>query len=130
MSGATFQPGPWYADLAKPFWTPPNWLFPPVWTLLYIMIAIAGWLICSMPDKKLRVLWSAQLILNALWSWLFFGQHWLTAGLIDILAMLACIGAIVFLSRSTSKTVTWLMLPYLLWVAYASTLNAAILVLN
>jgi len=130
MSGVAFQPGAWYAGLTKPFWTPPNWLFPPVWTLLYIMIAIAGWLIFSMPDTRLRLLWVIQLGLNALWSWLFFGLHHFAAGLVDILALLVSIGAILLLSRPISKTVTWLMLPYFLWVAYASTLNAGILILN
>jgi tryptophan-rich sensory protein len=130
MSGVTFQPGTWYAGLAKPFWTPPNWLFPPVWTLLYIMIAVAGWLIFATDDVRLKGLWVAQLIFNALWSWLFFGQHWIAAGLIDITAMLISIAALVTLAWPTRRRIAWLMLPYLAWVAYASSLNAAILILN
>jgi translocator protein len=129
-SGVQFQPGDWYAQLAKPFWTPPSWLFPPVWTLLYVMIAVAGWLIFSGEDNTLKVLWVVQLVLNGLWSWLFFGRHHTLLGLVDILAMLACIAALVIFSRTTMKTVSWLLTPYLLWVGYASTLNAAIWILN
>lgn len=130
MSGVSFQPGAWYAGLAKPFWTPPDWLFPPVWTLLYIMIAVAGWLSFAGHDRRLQILWVMQLLFNALWSWLFFGEHWIAAGLIDILAMLACIAAIVRIAWRPQRAVAWLMLPYLAWVGYATTLNAAILLLN
>lgn len=130
MSGAAFQPGTWYASLTKPFWTPPDWLFPPVWTLLYIMIAIAGRAIFSLSERRLRLLWIIQLALNALWSYLFFGLHLFVAGLVDILALLGCIGAILLFSRPVSPTVSWLMAPYFVWVAYATTLNAGLLALN
>lgn len=130
MSGVHFQPGAWYAGLEKPWWTPPDWLFPPVWTVLYLMIAIAGWLIFSGQDGRLKVLWIVQLGLNALWSWLFFGLHRTGLGLADMTALLACIAAIVFLSRRRLTAAAWLMGPYLLWVAYALSLNAAIHLLN
>ena len=130
MSGVHFQPGPWYAGLHKPFWTPPDWLFPPVWSVLYLMMAVAGWLIYASPDRRLKWLWGIQLMLNALWSWLFFGLHRTDLGLVDISALLICIAAIVVRSRSRQRPVAWLMAPYLIWVAYASTLNAAIHVLN
>ena len=128
MSGVHFQPGPWYAALHKPFWTPPNALFPPVWTALYLMMAVAGWLIFSGRDDVLKGLWIAQLGFNALWSWLFFGLHRTDLGLVDIAALLIAIAVIVV--RSRSRPVAWLMAPYLVWVAYASTLNAAIHVMN
>lgn len=130
MSGVHFQPGAWYAGLAKPFWTPPNWLFPPVWGLLYLMMAVAGWLIYAGRDARLKALWAVQLILNALWSWLFFGLHRTDLGLVDISALLVTIAAIVSIARRRQPAVAWLMAPYLIWVAYASTLNAAIHVLN
>lgn len=130
ISGVQFQPGEWYSHLEKPFWTPPNWLFPPVWSALYLMIAIAGWLIFLSDNSSLKILWVFQLILNGLWSWLFFGNHYKGLGLVDILAMLACISTMVILSRKISKFLCWLMVPYLTWVSYASSLNAAIYVLN
>lgn len=129
-SGVHFQPGAWYEQLAKPFWTPPDWLFPPMWSILYVMIAVAGWLIFSATEQKLKVLWVAQLVLNGVWSWLFFGLHRTGLGLIDITALLVCIAMLLILSRKSLPSVALLMTPYLIWVAYASTLNAAILVLN
>lgn len=129
--GALFPPGEWYAALWKPPWTPPNWLFGPVWTLLYILMAIAGWLIFSRPGSaSARYLWLSQLVLNALWSWLFFGLHLTWIALLDIVALVACVAALVILSFRPQRTVSWLLLPYLVWVAYASTLNAAIVAGN
>lgn len=130
LSGVHFQPGAWYAGLHKPFWTPPDWLFPPVWTVLYLMMAVAGWLIYAGRDARLKWLWVMQLILNALWSWLFFGLHRTDLGLVDISALLITIAAIVSMAKGGLRPVAWLMTPYLVWVAYASTLNAAIHVMN
>jgi benzodiazapine receptor len=130
FSAVQFQPGDWYMHLEKPVWTPPSWLFPPVWSVLYLMIAVAGWLIFSGSNLPLKILWVVQLLLNGLWSWLFFGMHRTGLGLIDIIAMFLCIAALFSLSRKTVKTVAWLMAPYLIWVGYASTLNAAIYMLN
>jgi len=129
-SGVHFQPGAWYEQQAKPFWTPPNWLFPPVWSILYVMIAVAGWLIFSATNQKLKVLWVIQLLLNGLWSMLFFGMHSTGLALIDITAMLICIALILIQSRNSLTSVTWLMTPYFIWVAYAATLNAGIFLLN
>jgi len=130
VSGMQFQPGEWYAHLVKPEWTPPNWLFPVVWSLLYLMIAVAGWFIFSSGNRSLKILWGAQLFLNGLWSWIFFGMHSTRLAFIDILAMFICIAAILWLARKISSVVVWLMTPYLFWVGYASTLNAAIYFLN
>jgi tryptophan-rich sensory protein len=125
-SGVQFQPGAWYAQLQKPFWTPPNWLFPPVWSLLYLMIAVSGWLIFSGTNRTLKIYWVIQLVLNGLWSWLFFGRHLIGWGLFDISLMVVAIAVLLATSHKTSKAVWWLTLPYFLWVAYASTLNAGI----
>ena len=130
LSGVQFQPGAWYLQLQKPFWTPPGWLFPPVWTALYLMIAIAGWRIFAGTSRILKALWLVQLVLNGLWSWLFFGLHQTGLGLIDIFAMLTAIAALVLVSRGLDRRVSWLLTPYLVWVAYASTLNLAIYLLN
>lgn len=130
LSGAQFQPGEWYAQLEKPGWTPPNWLFPPVWGALYLMIAVAGWLIFSGPSLALRILWMVQLVLNGIWPWLFFGLHRMGLGLINIVALFACLAMLVVLSCRASRAASWLMAPYLAWVGYASALNAAIYLLN
>ncbi len=130
LSGVQFLPGEWYLSLQKPFWTPPAWLFPPVWTVLYLMIAIAGWLIFSGSNRVLKVLWPLQLVLNGLWSWLFFGLHQMALGLLDIVAMFACIAVMVVISHKEARSVSRLLMPYLVWVGYASTLNLAIFMLN
>ena len=130
-SGATFLPGTWYAQLHKPDWTPPNWFFPFIWTILYVFIAIAGWLIFSGSIRRLKILWVTQLLLNGLWSWLFFGLHRTGLGLLDIIAMLMSIAAMILVAHRHFKTnVVWLMIPYLLWVACAAGLNAYIFLFN
>ena len=125
--GWFYKPGDWYVALWKPAWTPPNWVFGPVWTVLYVLIGIAGWMIFSRPSpSSAKYLWVSQLILNALWSWLFFGLHNTLLALLDIVALVACIAVLIIVSYQRQRMVSWLLLPYLAWVAYASTLNAAI----
>ncbi|HSN68981.1 MAG TPA: TspO/MBR family protein [Thermoanaerobaculia bacterium] len=128
VTGAQFQPGGWYASLAKPSWTPPNWLFGPVWTLLYIGIAVAGWLIWRKTGRIDRAIgvWIAQLVLNAVWSWLFFGMHRPDLALVDIVAMLILIALFIVLARRISPVASYLFVPYLVWVSYATALNFAI----
>jgi len=131
--GAQFQPGAWYAGLAKPSWNPPNWLFGPVWTVLYIAIAVAGWLVWKRSGERVTPVlgvWIAQLALNAVWSWLFFGLHRPALALVDIVALLACIVAFAVLARRVSPAASWLFMPYALWVAFATVLNATIWRLN
>jgi len=75
MTGGLFKPGPWYLGLNKPWWTPPGWVFPLVWTILYVMIAIAGWIVWQAQGVgALVVLWAIQMVLNAAWSWIMFGR--------------------------------------------------------
>ncbi len=131
--GAQFQPGPWFEGLAKPSWNPPNWLFGPVWTLLYIAMAVAGWLVWKRSGERATPvlgLWFVQLALNAAWSWLFFGLHRPPLALVDIVALLACIVAFAILARRVSPVSSWLFVPYVLWVAFATALNATIWRLN
>lgn len=129
--GGMFLPGPWYAAIAKPSWTPPNWLFGPVWTILYIMIAVAGWLVWRArgwgPALKL---WAIALVLNAAWSYLFFGREWPAGALVDIVALLLAILGFIVSARMDSRTASWLFVPYLLWVGFATALNGAIWQLN
>ncbi len=122
----------WYAGLAKPAWTPPNWLFGPVWTLLYISMAVAAWLVWRQGGlwQRALALFAIQLALNAAWTTIFFGFHMSGAAFAEIVAMLTAIIAttMAFWPRSMSAGI--LMLPYLGWVAFASVLNFAIWRLN
>jgi len=125
----------WYASLAKPGFTPPNWLFAPVWTLLYALMAYALWRVLSLPrntpGRRAAIgAFFVQLALNSLWSFAFFGAQSPLAGLIVIaalnLAILATMSAFWRLDRAAAL----LLLPYLAWVAYATALNGAIWQLN
>lgn len=132
FTGAQFEPGVWYAELAKPSWTPPSWLFAPVWTLLYAAIAVAGWLVWR-PQRRMNVplgFWGAQLVLNAAWSWLFFGLHRPALALADIVLLLMAIAAFIITACRVSKPASALLVPYLLWVAFATALNFSIWRLN
>jgi len=130
--GAQFLPGPWYAALAKPAWTPPNWIFAPVWTVLYIMIAVAAWLVWRRrPRMSLALaLWLVQLGLNAVWSWLFFGLERADYAAVDIAALLAAIIATTVAFARVSRAAALLFVPYLFCVTYAAALNLAIWRLN
>jgi tryptophan-rich sensory protein len=131
VSGAVFKPGVWYEGLTKPDWTPPSWLFPPVWTLLYIAVAVAGWLVWTRaPSSPAMAAWAAQLVLNAAWSWLFFGLHRMDLGLADIGLLWLAIGAFVILAWPISMLASLLFVPYWVWVSYAGALNLALLRLN
>jgi tryptophan-rich sensory protein len=131
--GSRFGPGDWYAGLTKPPWNPPNWVFGPVWTALYIAIAVAGWRVwlSSGPARRLALgLWLAQWALNALWSWLFFGLHHPGAALVEIVILWLVILAFTVTAHPLSRAATYLFVPYLLWVSFATALNAAIWHLN
>ncbi|KFB10823.1 TspO/MBR family protein [Nitratireductor basaltis] len=129
--GYATRPGEWYSSLDKPPFTPPNWIFAPVWTTLYVMIAVAGWYVkIEQPDAYAFRLWMFQLLLNFLWSPLFFAGHLVGAALIVILALLASV--VTFASRTwtTARPASLLFIPYALWVAYALALNTGIWALN
>ena len=123
--GSRFLPGPWYESLSKPPWNPPNWVFAPVWTVLYIMIAIAGWLVWRSAGlwSGVVLLWAVQLVLNAVWTWLFFGRRTPAIAFGDIVVLLVCIVAFIVAARATSRAASWLFVPYSAWVMYAASLN-------
>jgi len=127
--GGQWGAGPWYNALSKPSWTPPNWLFPIAWAVIYLMIAIAGWLIWDRPHPNsgpLLALWGAQLILNAIWSYIFFGRKNIGIALADITGLWITIAAFTVLAWEVDYRAALLFLPYLIWVTYAGALNAAI----
>jgi tryptophan-rich sensory protein len=126
--GVITLPGDWYAGLAKPWFTPPNWAFGPVWTTLYALIGWVGarkWLLGGASR-----LWWAQMALNFLWSPVFFGLQQPLAALIVIAAMWLVIAAFIAREWHSDRLAAALFLPYLAWVSLATALNAAIVVLN
>ena len=125
----------WYKGLTKPSFNPPNWLFGPAWTVLYLLMAVAAWLVWKQglgaPGVKLALaVFLVQLILNALWSVLFFGLRSPLAGLIGISGLWLAILATIILFFRVSTPAGVLLLPYIAWVSFAAILNAAILRLN
>ena len=125
---------PWYASLAKPSFKPPNWIFGPVWTALYVLMAYAVWRIMRMPPSPERrtalVLFFVQLALNAAWSWMFFEAHSPLLGLINIGPQLAVILATVVAFYKLDRDAALCLVPLAAWVAFASALNFAIWRLN
>jgi tryptophan-rich sensory protein len=129
--GYLTAPGEWYAGLAKPSFNPPGWIFGPVWTVLYVLIAVAGWRTFERDRRGWAMrLWWAQLALNFLWSPVFFAAHRIGLALIVILLMLAAILAFTAASWRQDRVAAWLFAPYAAWVAFASLLNGSIWMLN
>lgn len=131
LIGAATAPGAWYGALIKPSFNPPGWVFGPVWTVLYVMIGVAGWLVWRRAKQSAAmVLWIVQLALNWMWSPVFFSLHAPSAAVAIILALLAVILAFTAAARKVDSRASWLFVPYAAWVAFASVLNIAIAVLN
>lgn len=124
----------WYATLNKPAWNPPSWVFGPAWTLLYISMSAAAWRVWQRRTETgaKTVLWlhAIQLILNALWSILFFGLQRPDLALINILVLLALLLVIQFRLTRIDRPAAWLWAPYLAWVTFATILNKSIWLLN
>lgn len=125
----------WYPTLIKPFFTPPNGLFAPVWIVLYAMMGIAAWMVwatdaSSSERRRALGLFALQLILNGLWSIAFFGLRSPGSGFVTIVLLWVAIAATLRDFFGLRRAAGWLMVPYLLWVTYAAALNAAIWGLN
>ena len=121
----------WYLALARPVGTPPNWVFAPVWTVLYAMIAVAAWLAWQRPGhRRALLLWGWQLLANALWTPIFFGLHLIAPAMLEILVLVSLTGLTLFEFTRLSRPAASLMLPYLLWTCYAAYLNAGFWLLN
>ena len=126
-SGAQFMPGPWYETLNKPSWTPPNWIFPLAWTILYVMIAVASWLAWRAAGwSRAIAIWGAGLVLNALWSDLMFRRQDISAALIDIACLWLAVGAFVVAAWHLDRRASILSIAYWLWVTFAGALNFAV----
>ena len=132
--GSRYLPGAWYASLAKPSWTPPNAVFAPVWTVLYILMGVAAWLVWRRAGFQAAgaalILFLVQLVLNALWSYFFFGLHRPDIALVDIVVLWSAILVVVVLFWREDPRAGAIMLPYLVWVGFASGLNFALWRLN
>ncbi|GIH11092.1 tryptophan-rich sensory protein [Rhizocola hellebori] len=120
-----------YNTLQQPDWAPPSWLFGPVWTVLYAMIAISGWLVWRRVGfgKQIAV-YAAQLALNAIWTPLFFGGDLFGLAFADIVALWILIGVTILLFSRVSRVAAWMLVPYWAWVTFASALNFTIWQLN
>lgn len=132
--GGLFPPGEWYAGLERPFFAPPDWLFAPVWTLLYLLMGVAAWRVwrrAGWDGARLALsVFVLQLALNALWSALFFGLQSPGLALIEIGVLWLAIVATIALFARIEWAAAVLLLPYLLWVSFAMVLNAGFWWLN
>lgn len=136
LGGIMTRPGliEWYPTLKKPFWTPPAWIFAPVWTVLYLMMSVAFFLVWRRRKhplfKAAAWLWGIQLFLNLIWSGLFFSFQNAFLGLIDLILLAFSLFATVIVFWKISNWAGILMMPYLLWLLYAMSLNLAIWWMN
>jgi tryptophan-rich sensory protein len=127
--------GDWYDGLAKAPWNPPSWLFGPAWTVLYVLMAVAAWLVAreGVDEHAVRValvLYGVQLALNLAWSLVFFGLRRPGFALVVIVALLVAIAATAVAFHAVSPAAAWLLAPYLAWVAFAATLNGWVALAN
>lgn len=132
--GSRFPVDEWYTALAKPSWNPPNWLFGPVWSVLYLLMAISVWLVWKKEGVVGAIvplsIFLLQLVLNAAWSWLFFGTHEMGIAFIEIVVLWIAILVNIILFWKINPISGILLLPYLLWVSFASVLNYTLWRLN
>jgi len=132
--GVVLRPGSWYRKLAKPPWCPPAWLFGPVWLVLYVSIAVSGWLVWQQASVDGAVLaiavYAVQLVLNGLWSTVFFGLRRPDFAFMEIVCLWLSILATMVVFHSIDKTAAYILVPYALWVTFAALLNLSIWRLN
>jgi len=131
LIGLSTQPDGWYAALNKPAFNPPNSVFGPVWSVLYVMIGVAGWLVWQRDWRShMMAAWAAQLALNFMWTPVFFGLHAPAVALAVIVALLIVILAFIARGWRRDRAAALLFVPYAAWVGFATLLNAAIVYLN
>jgi tryptophan-rich sensory protein len=130
-TGALFRPGAWYRRLRKPAFNPPDWLFGPAWAVLYLSIAVSAWLVWREAGFGPPIwLWFGSLLLNAAWSWLFFGKRRMDLAFYELVVFWLSIAAMILAFAPTSALAAWLLVPYLAWVSFATALNVALWRLN
>ena len=130
-TGIIFKPGQWYESLVKPSFTPPNWLFPVAWTIIYLLLAWAGYRLTMMPGSQLALgLWAAQIALNTLWTPVFFGAHQVLAAMVILTVLWLVVAAMVVLAIQLDLITGLILFPYLAWLCVAAALNFSILIKN
>lgn len=123
-TGVIFKPGTWYDGLKKPFFTPPNWLFPLAWTVIYVLLAWAGVRLAALPGTGLALaLWAAQIALNTLWSPVFFGARRMGMGMAILAVLWLIVAMLVVITFGHDRLAGWMLVPYLLWLCIAAALN-------
>lgn len=129
--GALWPPSDWYATINKPSWNPPGWVFGPVWGILYLTMATAAWLVWNRDGwKQAFNAYLVQLAFNAAWSPLFFGAKRIDWACVDIIALWFAIVVTIIAFHRVHRVAAWLMIPYLVWVSFATVLNATLWVMN
>jgi benzodiazapine receptor len=118
-------PGSWYATLEQPAWNPPDWLFAPVWSLLYTLMAIAAWLVWKTGATRPLYIYAVQLALNLAWTLVFFGAE-STGGGVAVIAVLWLAIVLTIVAFRPVPAAAWMLVPYLVWVTYAAALNVSI----
>ncbi|MEB0045291.1 MULTISPECIES: tryptophan-rich sensory protein TspO [unclassified Pseudomonas] len=127
-TGILFKPGPWYDALVKPSFTPPNWLFPVAWSIIYLLLAWAGYRLTLLPGSQMVLaLWAAQIALNTLWTPVFFSAHRLFAGMVILTLLWLVVAAMVVMAFQLDVITGLILLPYLAWLCVAGALNFSIL---
>jgi tryptophan-rich sensory protein len=131
LTGSLFPPGQWYSELNKPTWTPPNWIFPVAWPILYLFMSYSGATLANIDGAgSALALWALQIALNTLWTPVFFGLENIKAGLIIILLLFLSVAICTYVFWMHSFLSGLLFLPYLAWVTFAAALNMAVFRLN
>ncbi|WP_299356754.1 TspO/MBR family protein [uncultured Shimia sp.] len=131
LIGSMTAPGDWYANLSKPWFNPPNWIFAPVWTVLYVLIAMAGWRTWERDSASSQMtLWWGQLVLNFLWSPVFFVMQKPWIAFVIIAALIFVVLTFIRQNWYIDRTSALGFIPYTVWVAFASALNLSIAILN
>lgn len=131
--GSQFPAQPFYSELNRPAWAPPSWLFGPVWTVLYLLMGIATWLVWLRPHRLRSAALAAflvQLVLNAAWSWIFFGLRETGIAFAEISVLWIAILITLMLFWKVRKSAGMLLVPYLVWVGYAAALNYSLWAMN
>ena len=127
LTGAVFKPGQWYKQLDKPAWTPPDWLFPVAWGLLYVLMAYAAWRVWDIAGVGVELaLWGVQLVLNAGWSAVFFGLKRPGLAFIELAALWLALAGTISAFAQVDAVAAWLLAPYIMWVSFAAVLNLEI----